>query len=154
MAAKNITLPFIIKTQNEKENLTYPTEIAYIACVAELQRKKTSFLREAPERLSFLAKIYYPLWAVPAENQCLIIDGLGLMSHKFSFKEPTKTGFFIEELKKNSINREQFMGVLEKQTKKISGFLSSVNAGFKGLIADKELLTFFLEYFKTGDFLN
>jgi predicted nucleic acid-binding Zn-ribbon protein len=76
------------------------------------------------------------------------------MSHKFSFKEPAKTGHFIEELKKNSVNQEQFMEALEKQTKKLGEFTEPVNLEFKALVADEELLSFFVEYFNMGNALT
>ncbi|MCX8150589.1 MAG: hypothetical protein N3D85_03695 [Candidatus Bathyarchaeota archaeon] len=151
MSAKNITLPFITKTQTEKERLTYSAEVAYITCMAEMQRKKTSFLRDVPEKLVFLAKLYYPLWVVPAEKHSLILDGLGVMTYKFSFKEPTTTAQFIEEVKKNSVNPEEFLDTLENQTRKIDEVVSSVILEFKAVIADRELLAFLVDYFKTGE---
>lgn len=154
MTEKNLILPFITKTQNQKEDLTYPAEIAFVVCLAECQRKKTGFLRDTPEKMAFISKVYYPLWAVPAENSCIVLDGLGALSYKFSFKEPTKTGTFIEELKKNSVNHEQFMDALEKQTQKLGEFTSPVTVQFNGLIADNELLSFLIEYFKSGQLLN
>ena len=142
MTEKNLILPFITKTQNQKEDLTYPAEIACVVCLAECQRKKPGFLRDTPEKMAFISKVYYPLWAVPAENSCIVLDGLGALSYKFSFKEPTKTGTLIEELKKNSVNHEQFMDALEKQTQKLGESTSPVNVQFNGLIADNELLSF------------
>jgi len=154
LTEKNLILPFITKAQDEKEDLTYPAEIACVACMAECQRRKTGILRDTPEKLSYISKVYYPLWAVPAENSCLILDGLGSLSHNFSFKEPAKTGTFIEELKKNSISQEQFMDALGKQAKKTGEFTSPVNIQFKALVADKELHSFFLEYFKSGQLFS
>ena len=154
MTEKNLILPFITKAENQKEDLTYPAEIACVVCLAECQRKKTGFLRDTPEKRAFISKVYYPLWAVPAENSCIVLDGLGALSYKFSFKEPTKTGTFIEELKKNSVNHEQFMDALEKQTQKLGEFTSPATVQFNGLIADKELLNFLIEYFKSGQLLN
>ena len=154
MTEKNLILPFITKAENQKEDLTYPAEIACVVCLAECQRKKTGFLRDTPEKMAFISKVYYPLWAVPAENSCIVLDGLGALSYKFSFKEPTKTGTFIEELKKNSVNHEQFMDALEKQTQKLGEFTSPATVQFNGLIADKELLNFLIEYFKSGQLLN
>jgi len=154
MSGRNITLPFITKVQTEKGSLTYPAEVAYMACMAEMQRKKTSLLRDVPEKLGFLAKLYYPLWVVPLEKHSLILDGLGVMTYKFSFKEPTKTGHFIEELKRNSGNPDEFMHTLEEQSIKIDEFVSSVSLEFKSLIADRDLLALLVDYFKKGQTLT
>jgi hypothetical protein len=154
LTEKNLILPFIVKAQNQKGDLTYPAEIATVVCLAERQRKKIGFLRDTPEKMAFISKVHYPLWVVSAENSCIVLDGLGALSYKFSFKEPTKTEIFIEELKKNSVNHEQFMDALEKQTRKLGEFTSLVNVQFNGLITDSELLSFLIEYFKRGQLLN
>ena len=153
MKEKNLILPFIAKAQGEKEDLTYPAELACVACIAELQRKKTGFLRDTPEKLAFFSKVYYPIWLIPAENACLVLDGLGSATHKFTFKEPVKTGAFVEELKKNSTSQQEFMDTIETQTKKIGEFTSPINVPFTALMSDRDLLSFFAEYFKNGSVL-
>jgi uncharacterized protein YoxC len=154
LADKNLVLPFIIETHNGKEDVSYPTELACVVCMTELQRRKTGFLRDASEKVSFISKIYYPMWAVPLDDSCLIIDGLASVSHKFTFKEPTNTGLFVEDLKKNSVIHQEFMAALNKQAKNIEKFASTVNVSFRALIADREMLNFFLECFKSGSFLS
>lgn len=153
MTQKNLTLPFIITTQ-ENGNLTFPAELAYAACMAELQRKKTGFLRDTPEKLAFLSKTHYPLWIIPVEDSCIVLDGLGLATHKFTFKEPSQTGVFIEELEKNSQNPQEFANALENQTRKIREFTSPTSVSFGAVIADKELLSFLLEYLKKASSPN
>jgi hypothetical protein len=154
LADKNLVLPFIIETHNGKEDVSYPTELACVVCMTELQRRKTGFLRDASEKVSFMSKIYYPMWAVPLEDSCLIIDGLASLSHKLTFKEPTNTELFVEDLKKNSVVHQEFMAALNKQAKNIEKFASTLNVSFKALIANREMLNFFLECFKSGSFLS
>lgn len=148
MTEKHLILPFITKKQ--EETFPYPAELACAACMAEQQRKKPGFLRDTSEKIVSLAKIYYPFWLVPAENQCILLDGLGAATHKFSFKEPTKTGDFIEELRKNSASHQQFLEALANQTRQIREFTATQNLTFSGVVSDKELLGFFQEYFKSG----
>ncbi len=150
MTNKNLILPFIAKTQLQKEAVTYPAEVACVASMAEMQRKKASFLRDTSEKLSQISKVYYPLWVVASENACLVLDGLGFLSHKFTFKEPAKTAGFIEELKKSAFSPQEFRGALEKQAKGTGEFTSPTSLSFKGLIAEKELLGFLAEYLKSG----
>lgn len=154
MTDKNLILPFIVGTHDGKEDFTYPTELACVVCMTELQRRKTGFLRGTPEKVSFISKIYYPLWAIPVEDSCLVLDGLASLSHNFTFKEPTNTGLFVEDLKKNSVVHQEFMDALDKHAKNVREFASAVNVSFRALIADRELLGFFLEYFKSGSFLS
>lgn len=150
MADKILVLPFIIETHEGKENVSYPAELAGVVCSSEFQRRKTGLLRDTAEKTSFLSKLYYPIWAAPFEDSCLIIDGLASSSHNFTFKEPANTELFVEDLKKNSAVPKEFAAALSRQTKNAEKFTSAVNLSFKALIADKELLKFFPEYLKNG----
>jgi hypothetical protein len=154
MTDKNLVLPFIVEAHDGKEDVSYPTELACVVCMTELQRRKTGFLRDASEKVSFMSKIYYPIWAVPLEDSCLIVDSLASLSHNFTFKEPTNTGLFVEDLKKNSVVHQEFMAALNKQAKNIEKLASTVNVSFRALIVDREMLNFFLECFKSGSFLS
>jgi hypothetical protein len=152
MTEKILTLPFITKTPNQKEELSYAAELAFVVWLAESQRKKPSFLRDASEKITFISKVGYPIWVKAVENACLIIDGLSVSAHDFTFEEPTETGVFIEELKKNAIDPSNFMETVEAQAKGVKEFTSPVKISFPALIYDRELLNFFLEYFKSGTF--
>ena len=154
LTEKNYVLPFINKNKDQKENLSYPGELACVACLAELQRKKTGFLRDTPEKLAAISRVYYPFWIVSSEAACILLDSQGLMSHKFTFKEPTKTGAFIEDLKKNSTSQQEFMSALSSQAEKIKEFTSPVNMSFKSVVADRELLEFFSESLKNNSLLT
>ena len=150
MTDKILVLPFIVEAHDGKESVSYPAELAGVACLTEFQRRKTGFLRDAAEKVSFLSKLYYPIWVVPLEDSCLIIDGLASLSHNFTFKEPANTGLFVEDLKKNSVVPQEFMAALSRQAKNAEKSTSTVNLSFKALIADKELVKFFFEYLKSG----
>jgi hypothetical protein len=155
LADKNLVLPFIVEAHDGKENVTYPTEVACVVCMTELQRKKAGFLRDMPEKVLFMSKIYYPIWALPMEGSCLIIDGLSSsLSHKFTFKEPKNTGLFVEDLRKNSVALREFMAAVKKHAKNPEKLASTVNVSFEALIADRKTLNFFLECFKSGSFLS
>ena len=147
---KTLILPFIVKATNEKEDLSFPVELACVAYMAESQRKKTSLIRDKPEKISFISKVYYTLWVVPVDNSSLIIDGMSNSAHEFTFEEPTKTGTFIEELKKNSTLPEKFMEAVQAQTKATKEFSSPVKLSFKAIVDDRDLLNFFTEYFQSG----
>ena len=154
MPRRTLSLPFVIKTPVDIGSLSYPAELACVTCFAESQRKKPTFLRETHERIAYIAKVYYPLWILPAENACLIIDGLNGCGHEFTFEEPVKTANLVEELKRNSGNPQQFVETLKAQTEEAKAFTSPVRTSFKGIVKDKELLDFFTEYLNSGTFLD
>ncbi len=153
---RNLTLPFIITASNNDSNsggvgsrhgdpLAYPVEIACIISMAELQRKKTAFLRDTPEKLMYISKLYYPLWTAPIEDSCLVVDGLASLTNKFNFKEPTNIESFIEDLKKYSWNLQEFLNTLKKYAGNLTTS-TEPSAPFTGLITDAELQAFFIEY--------
>jgi uncharacterized protein YoxC len=154
MTDKNLVLPFIVEADDGKETVSYPAELACVVCMAELQRKKAGFLRDTPEKVSFMSKVYYPVWAVPLEDSCVIVDGCAFSSSQFTFKEPAGAGLFVEDLKKNSVVKQKFMAALSKQAKNIEKLALTASVSFTALIADGELLNFFLECFKSGSFLS
>ncbi len=146
MNEKNLILPFITKSQSQQETPSLSAEIACVVCLAEWQRKKTGLFRDTPEKLAFVSKVYYPLWLVPYENKCLAVDGLGTNAFKFSFKEPAKTEAFVENLKRSSLNHQEFMSVLDNESKRIGEFTSPSTVSLKALLSDRELLVFLQQY--------
>jgi len=147
---KILVLPFIVEAQDGKESVSYPAELASVTCLTEFQRKKTGLLRGEAEKASFLSKLYYPLWAVPLEKSCVIIDGLASSSYNLTFKEPSNIELFVDDLKKNSVFPQEFTTALSRQAKNAEKFTSTVGLTFKALITNKELLKFLSEYFKKG----
>jgi hypothetical protein len=152
MAETSLTLPFITGANGQKEDLSYTAEIACIAFLVETQRKKTSFLRDRPERIEFISKVHYPFWIAPTGNSCIIIDGLNNTKHEFSFHEPNKIPTFIEELRRNSASPQNFSQALQAQAKAIKEVTSKVQHSFQSLLSDPELLSFFLEKLRNGVF--
>lgn len=150
MTDKIWVLPFIVEAHDEKDSVSYPAELAGVACLTEFQRRKTGLLSDAAEKISFLSKLYYPIWAAPFEDSCLIIDGLASVSQSFTFKEPANTGLFIEDLKKSSVFPQEFTAALGRHAKNAEKFTSTVDLTFKALIVGKELQKFFPEYLKKG----
>jgi hypothetical protein len=147
---QTLKLPFITQAKNPQETLASATEIACVACLAELQRKKTGFLRDIAEKIGFISKIHYPLWAVALENHTLILDALGLASYKFTFKEPTKTAEFIENLRQNTLTFPDFEKALKTEVGKTREFTATSTLAFPNLIADTELLAFIPKYLQTA----
>ncbi|MCW4044310.1 MAG: hypothetical protein NWE94_02185 [Candidatus Bathyarchaeota archaeon] len=154
MVDKTQIAPFIITAHDSKENPSYPAELASIVCLAEFQRRKTGFLRDTPEKVAFLSKLYYPMWIAPFEDSCLVIDGLASVTHNFSFKEPANIEFFVEDLKKHKAVPREFMTVVNRQTKNAGKLASTVNISFNALVANKELLKFLAENLRRSSTTN
>ncbi len=150
MQKRALELPFVTKTPNN-ESLSYPAELALVICLAESQRKKPIFLRETQERIGSISKLHYPLWVMPVENACLIIDGLKTSAREFTFEEP-ETAVLVEELKRNSGNPQKFIETLKAQGKETKTFTSPITVSFAAVVDDKELLGFFPEYLRSGTF--
>jgi hypothetical protein len=147
---QTLKLPFITQAKNPQETLPPTAEIACVASMAEQQRKKPGFLRETGEKIVFISKIHYPIWAVALENQTIILDALGFASYQFTFKEPTKTAEFLETLKQTTLNPQDFQTNLKAQVSKTRELTTSTTQTFPTVIADAELLTFLPKYLQTA----
>lgn len=147
---QTLKLPFITQAKNPQETLPPAAEIACVASMAEQQRKKPGFLRETGEKIVFISKIHYPIWAVALENQTIILDALRFANFKFTFKEPTKTAEFIETLKQTTLNSQDFQTNLKTQVTKTRELTTSVTQAFPSVIADGELLAFLPKYLQTA----
>jgi len=76
MYAKKV-LPYTVE-EPEGKQIDRDLEIALITCLTEEKRKKKpGLLGGAPEKVVFISKLYYPFWAIPSENETLLLDGLG-----------------------------------------------------------------------------
>jgi hypothetical protein len=150
MAQKNIVLPFITQNPTQRQELPFSAELACVVCMAESQRKKPGFLRDASEKTAYISKIYYPLWIAQTDSRSLVIDGLTATAHEFTFEEPTRTDAFIEELKKNSPYPQKLAETLKIQALNIQTFVSPAKWHFRALISNRELLTFLKENIKTA----
>jgi len=151
---KSLILPFVVKDKSREKPFTSDMELASVICLAEAQRKKPGLLSASPERITFISKVYYPLWAVPWEDRCLIIDGLGFSSHKLKYVEPPDLKLFVEDLKRNAVVHEDFKSTLEKHAKTFEDFAATIDLSFNALVTHKNLLETFLEYFKEGSPLD
>lgn len=145
MTETNLILPFITNASTDKENLSFPAELACVVCLAEMQRKKPGFLRDRSEKIGFISKLYYPYWIVPNDTSCLLVDGLNKASFPFTFNEPTKISLFVEELGKTAGNPQKMLEALQALARDHAQ-TSPVTLSFPALQGDKDLLTLFLHY--------
>ena len=143
-----LILPYAVEDADRKKPFTYDMEVAAILCLAEAQRKKPGILDVSPERISFISKQHYPLWAVPWENECLIADGLESFSHTIVHMKPPDVKLFTEDIKRNTAIRKLYRSALEKHAQTFKDFIETTQIPIEAVISDKKLLSIIFEYLK------
>ncbi len=146
MPTASVDLPFAVPVKEREKAFTSNMETAAILLLAEARRRKRSLFGTAPAKLAFLSKLHYPLWAVPWENQFLIVDGLAVSPSTIVKQQlPNITGF-IEDIERGASVRELFRSAIEKHAKTFSDFAERVNVQVDALLTDKVLLSDLSDY--------
>ena len=132
---KRYILPFSEKTGNESE-----VEAAAVFASAEVTRSKSGGLigRQPIERIEFLAKIGYPLWAYLKNNQVFFFDGFGKPNATASYLEIPTVKALIDALEANSKPRENYDVFLADHANYFELNAKEKKVTFEGLIADQE----------------
>jgi hypothetical protein len=123
-------------------------EIAAMLLLAEAKRHARGLLGTTSARISFVSKLYYPLWAVLWGSQSLIIDGLGVSKSTYAVTGLPNVQKFIEDVERGSSVRALFRNALEKHVKTFDVFAQSVEVQIDALITDKDALAALFEYSK------
>lgn len=111
-----LVLPYAIEDVDRKKPFTGEMEVAAIQCLAEAERKRGALIAQ-PETISFISKLYYPLWAIPWEGESLIVDGLAVCSYKIPLYRPPDVEPFVEDIRKNSKSYKHFYSALKRHSK-------------------------------------
>jgi len=148
MSYTSLILPYVIEDADRKKSFTYDMEVAAILCLAEAERKKPGILDVSPERISFISKLHYPLLAVPWENECFIVDGLGFFSHTITHMKPPDVKLFTEDIKRNTAVRKLYRSNLEKHAQTFKEFIGTDQFLIEAVVSDKNLLSAIFEYLK------
>jgi len=146
MSSSSLTLPYVVENEDRKKPFTRDIEAAAVLCLAESKRKKPGILGAPPEKLSLISKLHYPLWAVPWENECIIIDGLSILSHTIAYMKTPDVNLFVEDIKRNRSTRELFRRTLKSHTKTFEEFAETTQVFMKSIVANKEILSTILWY--------
>lgn len=139
MPATSMFLPYTVPEKSRKKKFDSNMELTAIVCLTEAKRK-------APEKTSFIAKLHYPLWAVPWENGCLIIDGLQTLSSTITYMALPDLELFLNDIERGQANREQFRNALDKHSQTFAGFSKTEDLPTKAIVVDKALLSAVSEY--------
>jgi hypothetical protein len=148
MPTTSLDLLFAAPVKETGKTFTPSMEIAAILFLAERRRRKRSLFVAEPQKISFVSKLHYPLWASPWENDVLIADGLGFFSSTVTTQVLPDVRLFVDDVERGATVREQFRNTLEKHEKTFSDFAKTVEVQVDALIIEKELLSSVLEHVK------
>jgi len=109
-------------------------ERAAILCLSEAKRKKPGILTGSSEKISCIAKLYYPFWGMPWNGRCILIDGLDMFSSKIKHDGIPDVLMFTEDLNKSSSSFNLFLEVLKQHSKTFQRFTSSKELHLKGIV--------------------
>ena len=154
MPYRSLVLPFIVEGEGGESPFASDLELAAIVCLAEAQRKKGGLLSASAEKVAFISKVYYPLWLVPWEERCLVVDGLGLSSYRAEYARLPDLNLFIEDLKRSGVVSRDFRKTLERHSETFRNFEAFADVSVNGLITRKGLLDAFVKYFGRGSFIE
>jgi hypothetical protein len=145
---KQFILPFSVPSESRKEPFTLDLEAATVFSLAELDRKKGGglILRQPEEKITFIAKIGYPLWLFPWSKTILIFDGLNKSSYTLSYAVVPDTKAFIENLNGSSKMRETHSAFLSDHLNYFRAPMKEKDALVNGLISDSKFLSEFDSY--------
>ncbi len=150
MSSLSLTLPYVVEDEERKKPFTRDMEAAAVLCLAEAKRKKPGILGAPPEKISFISKLHYPMWAIPWENECIVLDGLGILSHKMVYMKPPDVKLFVEDLERSTTARELFRSALKSHTKTFEDFVETTQVSMDAIVANRKILPTISRYIKQG----
>jgi len=141
MPVASLILPYTAPEKSRKKAFTRDMEFTAILCLGETRRKKRGIVGSSPERISFISKLHYPLWAVPWNNGCLIVDGLQIIFSTLAYTTLPDMELFFKDIERGQTFREQFRNALDKHAQTFTGFSETVSIPMNAIVVDKVLLS-------------
>ena len=133
-------VPYTIEETNREGPYTSEMEEATILLFSEAKRRKTGILIGGSEKITCIAKLYYPFWAVPWEDNCIIIDGLGLASSSTVYRKIPDVLGFIEDLNRYSSSFSLFLKALRRHSRTFQGFRYLRIVPFRSVVGEQSVL--------------
>ena len=141
-------IPYLTEELERENPCTAEMERAAILCLSEAKRKKIGILGGISERISCIAKLYYPLWAVPWDDRCIIIDGLDMISSNVTGSEVPDVLGFTEDLHRSSSSLALFLETLKRHSQTFQRFKSSRRITLKGVVNEDPVLKSLMKIFR------
>jgi hypothetical protein len=146
-----LVLPYVTEDSGREKSFSNDIEVGALLLLAEAERrKKTGIFRGTVETLAVLSKLHYPMWIVPWEDKCLLIDGMETLSYSLQYFKPPDIEAFVEHLKRSGTAQESYRTALRSHKETFSDFLSATRIVVTGLVTDKELLSDISTFVKDG----
>jgi hypothetical protein len=146
-----LVLPYVVEDSGRKKSFSNDMEVGALLLLAEAERrKKTGIFRGAVETLTVLSKLHYPMWAVPWDGRCLLVDGMETVSYSLQYFKPPDIEAFVEHLKRSGTAQELYRTALRSHKETFSDFLSATQIVLGGLVTDRELLSDISAFVKDG----
>jgi hypothetical protein len=141
-------LPFAVPAKDRQKRFTEKMEKAAILCLAELERQKGEgfILKKQPEKIGFIAEACYPIWLVPWRKKTLFFDGLGIMTHTFSYAILPDVKTFINNIEGGTGNHEAYLAFLSDNLNYFQGFTEEEEKTIKGLVTSPDFIRDFTSY--------
>jgi len=155
MEHKYIQLSFSL-TSMDREVFSSGAEVAAIFCLAEGRRKKKGFLSSNEEKLVFLWKANYPIYAVRWRDRSILLDGLGSISENVLYRDTIDLEQFEKDLSRIS-NVGPLRAFLTKHAKTFNYFKGNRSMKINNIISNQLLLseiTDFVQEFSFKTFTN
>jgi hypothetical protein len=145
---KRFVLPFSVPSESRKEPFTSDLEAATVFSLAELERKKGGgLIRKRPEeKITFIAKVGYPLWLISWSGTILVFDGLNKSSYTLSYAAFPDAKTFMDNLESSSKMRETHSAFLSDNLNYLQASVTEKSALVNGLISDTKFLGEFDSY--------
>jgi hypothetical protein len=107
-------LPFAVLSEHRTEPFTPDVEAAAIFSLAELDRAKGSglIMKQPEEKITYIAKLGYPLWLFPWSELFLIFDGLNQNSSSLDYVTVPDVNAFMDNLRRGARTQETHMAFL------------------------------------------
>jgi len=135
-----LLVPYLIEEADGKETCPLEMERAVILCLSEAKRKKPGILTGRAERISCISKLHYPLWGVPWNGRCIVVDGLDMLSSRIKHNVIPEVLMFIEDLDRSSSSFTLFLEVLKRHSGTFRRFASSRESHLKGIVSESLIL--------------
>jgi hypothetical protein len=148
-----LLLPFAIPAEDRDKAFTKDMEMAAIFYLAESEREKGGgrILRKPAEELVLIAEACYPLWLVPWREKTLIFDGLGAMSHTFSYDVLPDVKTFDNDIQRSAETREAYSATLSNNASYFQSFAGKEEKTIENLIANPEFIQDLASYLSEAE---
>jgi len=141
-------LPFAVPAKDRQKHFTEKMEKAAILCLAELERQKGEgfILKKQPEETAFIAEAHYPIWLAPWRKKTLFFDGLGIMTHTFSYARLPDVKTFINNIEGATRNHEAYLAFLSNNLNYFEHFAEEEEKTIKALVVSPDFVQDFTSY--------